>query len=50
VTLDEAVTPKEAREQVRTFFDLIRQLGALSLESRFQDKTAEYNIRLRLEK
>jgi hypothetical protein len=50
VTLDEAVTPKEAREQVRMFFDLIRQLGALSLESRFQDKTAEYNIRLRLEK
>ena len=49
-TLDQAVTPKEAREQVRMFFDLIRQLGALSLESQFADKTAEYNIRLRLEK
>ncbi|HEY7426904.1 MAG TPA: hypothetical protein VH682_21895 [Gemmataceae bacterium] len=46
ITLDQAVKPKEAREQVRMFFDLIRQLGVLTLGSRFQDKMSQYDIRL----
>jgi hypothetical protein len=49
-TLDQAVTPKEAREQVKMLLDLVRHLGVLSLRAEFKDKTAEYNIRLRPEK
>lgn len=49
-TLDQAVTPQEARDQVKMFLELIRQFGALSLESRFEDKTFRYDIRLRPEK
>jgi hypothetical protein len=49
-TLDQAVTPKEARAEIKTFFEIVRQLGALSLESRFKDQTAQYDIRLRMEK
>lgn len=49
-TLDQAVTPKEAREQVKTFLDIVRGFGALALEPRFNDKTFQYDIRLRPEK
>lgn len=49
-TLDQAVTPKEARQQVKVLLDAIRGLGALSLEPRFHDKTFRYDIRLRREK
>ncbi|HTU17028.1 MAG TPA: hypothetical protein VMG10_03130 [Gemmataceae bacterium] len=49
-TLDQAVTPKEAREQVKRFLDIIRGFGALSLEPRFNDKTFRYDFRLRPEK
>jgi hypothetical protein len=49
-TLDQAVTPKEARQQVKVFLDVIRELGALSLEPRFDDRTFQYGIRLRREK
>jgi hypothetical protein len=49
-TLDQALTPKEARDQVKTFLELVRQLGALSLGSRFDDKSFRYDIRLRSEK
>src|SRR5262249_33487180 len=49
-TLDQALTPKEARDQVKTFLELVRQLGAISLGSRFDDKTFRYDIRLRPEK
>jgi hypothetical protein len=48
--LDQAVTPKEAREQIKTFLDLLRRFGALSFEAQFQDTTAQYNIRLQAEK
>jgi hypothetical protein len=48
--LDQAVTPTEAREQVRKFLDLVRHLGALSLETKFMDHATEYNIRLGPEK
>jgi hypothetical protein len=44
--LDQAVTPTEARDQVRKFLELVRHLGALSIESKFMDQAAEYNIRL----
>jgi len=47
VTLDQAVTPAEGRQEVKLFLDMIRKLGALSLEARFHDKTFQYDIRLR---
>jgi hypothetical protein len=50
VALDQAVTPKEARQQVKTFLDMIRGLGVLTLEPRFHDKTFQYDIRLRAER
>jgi hypothetical protein len=46
-TLDQSVTPQEAREQVRILFDLVRRLGVLSFGLEFKEKTTEYNIRLR---
>jgi hypothetical protein len=49
-TLDQAVTPKEAREQVKVFLDVIRGLGALTLEPRFDDKMFQYDIRVRSRK
>ncbi len=48
--LDQAATPKEAREQIKMFLDLVRRLGALSLEVRFDEKTTQYDIRLQPEK
>lgn len=45
--LDRALTPQEAREQVRSFLETIRQFGVLSLEPRFHDKTFQYDIKLR---
>ncbi len=47
VTLDEAVTPVEGRQEVKVFLDMIRKLGAFSLEAHFHDKTSQYDIRLR---
>jgi hypothetical protein len=47
-TLDRAETPAEARQQIKGLFDLVRGLGELALESRFQDKSFQYDIRLRL--
>ncbi len=49
-TLDQAVSPKEAREQIHLFLDLVRRFGALSLGPRFHDKTFQYDIRLQPEK
>lgn len=48
--LDQAVTPQEARQQVKMIFDVLRRFGALSLEARFDDKTVQYDIRLGPEK
>lgn len=45
-TLDQAVTPAEARQQVKAFLDIIRGLGMLTLEPRFHGKTFQYDIRL----
>jgi hypothetical protein len=47
VTLDQAVTPEEGRQEVKVFLDMIRKLGALSLEARFHNKTFQYDVRLR---
>lgn len=44
-TLDQAVTPQEARRQVKAFLDILREFGALALEPRFNDKTFQYDIR-----
>jgi len=49
-TLDQALTPQEAREQVKTFLELIGQLGVFSLGSCFDDKSFRYDIRLQPEK
>ncbi len=46
VTLDQALTPKEGRQQIKTFFEMIRRIGAFSLEARFHDKTFQYDFRL----
>lgn len=45
-TLDQAVTPEEGRQQVKLFLDMVRKLGALSLEACFHDKTFQYDFRL----
>lgn len=45
-TLDRAVTPGEARQQIKAFLDIIRGLGMLALEPRFHGKTFQYNFRL----
>jgi hypothetical protein len=49
ITLDQAVTLSEARQQVKEFLKVIRGLGALSLGSRFDDKAFQFEIRLRPE-
>jgi hypothetical protein len=46
-SLDQAFTPKEARQQVKASFDFVRGLGALSLEASFHDKMFQYDVRLR---
>jgi hypothetical protein len=49
-TLDQAVTPQEARQQVNTFLDIIGGLGVLTLEPCFHKKSFQYDIRLRANK
>jgi hypothetical protein len=48
--LDQAVSPKEAREQVKMFLDMVRRFGALSLGPVIDDKATRYEIRLAPEK
>jgi hypothetical protein len=48
--LDQAVSPKEAREQVRIFLDMVRHVGALSFEPVVKENMTQYEIRLRPEK
>ncbi len=48
--LDQAVTPNEAREQVKTLLDIIRGFGILTLEPRYHEKTFRYDVRLQAEK
>jgi hypothetical protein len=47
--LDQAVTPKEARQQIKTFFDIIGGLGVLALEPHYHEKMFRYDIRLQAE-
>jgi hypothetical protein len=44
--LDQALTPKEARGQVTALLEAVRELGVLSLQPCFGDKTFQYDIRL----
>jgi hypothetical protein len=50
VALDQAVTPQEARQQLKVLFDLVRGLGELALEARFHEKAFQYDFRLRVGK
>lgn len=45
--LDQAVSPKEAREQVQMILDMVRHFGALSLEPVVKENMTQYEIRLR---
>jgi hypothetical protein len=45
--LDQAVTPKEAREQIKALVDVLRGVGELALEARFHAKAFQYDVRLR---
>jgi hypothetical protein len=49
-TLDQAVTPEEARQQVKAFLDIVGGLGVLRLEPRMHKTTFQYDIRLQAEK
>jgi len=49
-TLDQAVTPEEARQQVKAILDFIRGFGVLALEPRYHDKMFQYDIRLQADK
>jgi hypothetical protein len=48
--LDQALSPEDARRQVRTFIDLVRHLGVLERDIGFGDHDFHYDVRLILEK
>jgi hypothetical protein len=45
-TLDRAVSPQEARKEMKAQLEAIRKLGYFSLEPRLTDKAFQYDIRL----
>jgi hypothetical protein len=45
--LDQAVSPKEAREQVEKFITLLRRLGSLDLAARYADNEFRYDVRFK---
>ncbi len=45
-TLDRAVSPQEARKEMKAQLEAIRKLGFFSLEPRLTDKAFQYDIRL----
>src|SRR5262249_20306010 len=45
--LDQAVSPKEAREQAEKFITLLRLLGSLDLAARYTDTEFHYDIRFK---
>jgi hypothetical protein len=45
--LDRALAPKEAKEQVKKFIDLVRRAGALEIEQTYGDKDFRYEIKYR---
>ena len=46
--LDQALSPDAAREQVRTFIDLVRRLGVLEREVSYDANEVRYDVRLKL--
>lgn len=48
--LDQAVSPKEAREQVKMILDMVRHFGTLSLDPVVKETMTQYEIHLRPEK
>jgi hypothetical protein len=46
--LDQALSPEAAREQVRTFIDLVRRLGVLEREISYGPNEVRYDVRLKL--
>jgi hypothetical protein len=48
--LDQALTPQEAREQVKAFLAYVRRLGTLDLQANYDSKDFHYDIRLNLNK
>jgi hypothetical protein len=48
--LDQALTPAEAREQVRKLIDVVSKLGVLTTESRYGEKDWRYDFKLTLGK
>ncbi len=48
--LGQAVTPDEAKEQVRALIDLVRKLGSLEIEANYGIEDFRYDIRLKLAK
>jgi len=48
--LDQALSPDEAKEQTRTFIEVVRKLGTLRLESGYDEKSFHYDVRLKLGK
>lgn len=48
--LDRALAPKEAKEQVKKFIDLVRRAGALEIEQKYADKDFRYDIKYRTTK
>jgi hypothetical protein len=48
--LDQALTPAEAKEQVRKLIDVVSKLGVLTMESRYGEKDWRYDFKLTLGK
>jgi hypothetical protein len=46
--LDQALSPEAAREQVRTFIDLVRRLGVLEREVTYDANEVRYDVLLKL--
>ena len=48
--LDQAVTLKEARDQLDAFIELVRRLGVLQLETVYEANQFRYDFRLKLDR
>jgi hypothetical protein len=48
--LDRALAPKEAKQQVKKFIELIRRAGTVEIEQQYGDKDFRYDIRYRATK
>ncbi|MHB1426192.1 MAG: hypothetical protein ACYC3I_23760 [Gemmataceae bacterium] len=46
IVLDQAATPREARQRVKAFLDFIQGLGTLAFEPHYEEKTFRYDLHL----